>query len=364
MNFEELGQALREERERKGLTVTAVMEATKISRTSIEALEAGNRSNLPHPVYAKGFVKSYARFLGLDADELSMVADREYKDESCGPREHGYDVAPHAEKAFHVNDCANAENRRSRLVLVVALIFLVAVVGLLVFSFSSDDKSASLDQGETVRSGMGGTQAGPPAVDPDMVTDKAGSQAAPGETTADSPGVQEQSSGTDQDGTGQSGAGQGEAGALPTAGEPPQPGKPVDQGSVGQGAADPPAAKTGAVGTKPATDGSARTVAKANGQDETFAVTDSEAGKQKFDHVLIIRATTAKGCWIGLWQGDETAMARDFVLRQGEPLRLMFNNPRRIRIGNVAGVSVTYNDKPYPLDNARGNIQTLRFGTE
>jgi cytoskeleton protein RodZ len=30
----------------------------------------------------------------------------------------------------------------------------------------------------------------------------------------------------------------------------------------------------------------------------------------------------------------------------------------------VAGVTVTYNGKPYPLENARGNIQTLRFGME
>jgi cytoskeleton protein RodZ len=358
MNFEELGQALKEERERKGLTVSAVMEATKISRTSIEALEAGNRSNLPHPVYAKGFVKSYARFLGLDADELSMVVDREYKDESCGPREHGYDVAPHAEKAFHANDCAAAESRRSRLVLVVALIFLVAVVGLLVFSFSASDKSASLDQGETVRSGMGGTQPGPPAADSDMAADEAGSQAAPGEPTADSPGVQEQSSEMGQGETGQS-----EAGALPTAGEPPQSAI-SDQDTVGQGATGPAAAKPEAPDRKPATAEPVKPVARTGQQEETFAATDSEAGKQKFDHVLIIRATTEKGCWIGLWQGEETAMARDFVLRQGEPLRLMFNNPRRIRIGNVAGVTVTYNGKPYPLDNARGNIQTLRFGTE
>lgn len=364
MNFEELGQTLKEERERKGLTVTAVMEATKISRTSIEALEAGNRSNLPHPVYAKGFVKSYARFLGLDADELSMVVDREYTDESCGPREHGYDVAPHAEKAFHANDCAAAESRRSRLVLVVALIFLVAVVGLLVFSFSAGDKSASLDQGETVRSGMDGAQSESSAADAGTKAVEAGSQAAPGEPTADSPGVQEQSSET-----GQGETGQGETGALPTAAEPPQSATPADPAAVGQETVDQGAARQDAnsfkaPNRKPATEEPAKPVARTGGQEESFVATDSEEGKQKFDHVLIIRATTEKGCWIGLWQGDETVMARDFVLRQGEPLRLMFNNPRRIRIGNVAGVTVTYNGKPYPLDSARGNIQTLRFGTE
>ena len=56
------------------------MEATKISRTNIVAMEGGDRSALPLPVYAKGFVKSYARYLGLDADELCMVVDREFQD--------------------------------------------------------------------------------------------------------------------------------------------------------------------------------------------------------------------------------------------------------------------------------------------
>ena len=58
-------------------------------------------------------------------------------------------------------------------------------------------------------------------------------------------------------------------------------------------------------------------------------------------------------------------MARDFgVLKQGEPLRLMFNHARRIRIGNASGVTVSYNGQPYPLDLKRGNIQTLTFGLE
>lgn len=92
------------------------------------------------------------------------------------------------------------------------------------------------------------------------------------------------------------------------------------------------------------------------------AETSKKIKKQQYDHVLIIRAISDKGCWIGVWRGNETAMARDFVLKQGEPLRLMFNNPRRIRIGNASGVSVTYNGKPYSLDAAKGNIQTLKFG--
>ena len=60
MDLNEIGTALREGRERKGLSVEEVEEKTKISPSVIVALEEGNKARFPHPVYAKGFVRSYA----------------------------------------------------------------------------------------------------------------------------------------------------------------------------------------------------------------------------------------------------------------------------------------------------------------
>ena len=78
MDLNEIGTALREGRERKGLSVEAVEEKTKIAPAVITALEEGNRERFPHPVYAKGFVRSYALLLGLDAVELCAHFSREY----------------------------------------------------------------------------------------------------------------------------------------------------------------------------------------------------------------------------------------------------------------------------------------------
>jgi cytoskeleton protein RodZ len=349
MNFEELGQVFRDEREKRGLTVAVVMEATKISRTSIEALEAGNRSALPHPVYAKGFVRSYARYLGLDADELCMVVDREFQDADSGPREYGYDVAPNAEKAFQGAEKASEGKRRSSLVLIVALVLLIGVVALLIFSFKGGDKMSSSDPRESAQV-ESATDAAPSA-------SQSGSQAA-------------QSS--EEGGTGLTGSapadadeqaqpGEESSSSVPqAAGDDVAADEPAAAGAPDQAAPAAPAAKPEKpAASKPAP---ARAAAVSRDQEESITTSDVDAGKQKYEHVVIIRATTEKGCWIGLWKGDEVNMARDFVLKEGEPLRLMFNSPRRIRIGNAAGVSVSYNGKPYPLDAARGNIQTLRFG--
>lgn len=64
------GEILRRERERKNLTVKDIEEGTSIRSAYIEALENGEISKLPGEVYARGFLKNYANFLGLDAESL------------------------------------------------------------------------------------------------------------------------------------------------------------------------------------------------------------------------------------------------------------------------------------------------------
>lgn len=73
MDLKDFGRQFKEERVRQGLDLLDVVEKTKISRISLEAIEEGNARALPHPVYAKGFVKNYARFLGMDADKMGNL---------------------------------------------------------------------------------------------------------------------------------------------------------------------------------------------------------------------------------------------------------------------------------------------------
>ena len=64
-----VGQWLRERRETRGLDLARVERDTKISRRYLEAIELDQLELLPAPVYARGFVRGYARYLGLDEDE-------------------------------------------------------------------------------------------------------------------------------------------------------------------------------------------------------------------------------------------------------------------------------------------------------
>jgi cytoskeleton protein RodZ len=76
-----LGASLEEARRRQGLDLEQVEKATYIGRRYLRALEEERFELLPGDAYAKGFLRTYAEFLGLDAqrylDELSTrLAER------------------------------------------------------------------------------------------------------------------------------------------------------------------------------------------------------------------------------------------------------------------------------------------------
>ena len=71
----DVGSQLRAAREAQGLTIAQVFKATRIKSVYLEALEANRISALPGPVQARGFVRSYANYLGLDGETLASTLD-------------------------------------------------------------------------------------------------------------------------------------------------------------------------------------------------------------------------------------------------------------------------------------------------
>lgn len=64
-----LGAHLRQTREARGLTLEDVEKATRIRARYLAALEAGEIEALPTPVQARGFLRNYSQYIGLDPDE-------------------------------------------------------------------------------------------------------------------------------------------------------------------------------------------------------------------------------------------------------------------------------------------------------
>ena len=67
----EIGQDLRAARESRGRTLEEVAAQTRMKISHLRALEEGDESALPEPVYVKSFIRKYAQAVGLPADELA-----------------------------------------------------------------------------------------------------------------------------------------------------------------------------------------------------------------------------------------------------------------------------------------------------
>lgn len=65
-----IGQMLRSARESQGLSVEEVAGRLRLMLRQVEAMEADDFDSLGHPVFARGFVRNYAKLLNLPADEL------------------------------------------------------------------------------------------------------------------------------------------------------------------------------------------------------------------------------------------------------------------------------------------------------
>jgi len=81
-----LGAWLRTQREARGVTLREIADASKISLRHLEALELDRFESLPAPVFVRGFLREYARVVGLDPDEainLYLMAAEEHRPEEA-----------------------------------------------------------------------------------------------------------------------------------------------------------------------------------------------------------------------------------------------------------------------------------------
>lgn len=63
------GERLQREREMRGITLEEIADSTKIGTRSLRALEQEDFGKLPGGIFNKGFVRAYARYLGIDEEQ-------------------------------------------------------------------------------------------------------------------------------------------------------------------------------------------------------------------------------------------------------------------------------------------------------
>jgi cytoskeleton protein RodZ len=134
-----IGPILEKARMERGLTLEEAEQATKIRKRYLSGLEREDYGVLPDAVYARGFLKTYANYLGLDGEELA----RELRDQRRPRRErtnatYGAPAASEFDQPL-VNPGGLRSKERPKVsattlrTLLVAVLALAAVVGSLYY---------------------------------------------------------------------------------------------------------------------------------------------------------------------------------------------------------------------------------------
>lgn len=79
------GAALKAARIRRGASVASVATSAHLDQSLVEALEEGRYDAFHAPAYVYGYVRSYARFVGLDGDALVEQLDVSWEDSPRNP---------------------------------------------------------------------------------------------------------------------------------------------------------------------------------------------------------------------------------------------------------------------------------------
>ena len=129
------GNWLRRQRELREISLREIADVTKISIRYLEALEQDRFDVLPAPVFAKGFLREYARYVGLDPDEVV----------------NSYLTAQAANEPDEIPEVRGSQmrhgklERTSGLLLTAAVVVLLVIVGGLAYYMQQSQEDAEPD---------------------------------------------------------------------------------------------------------------------------------------------------------------------------------------------------------------------------
>lgn len=122
--METVGEYLKTQRLLKSMSIEEVIRGTNIPRKYIEGIENNNFSEFPGEIYIKGYIKSYASFLGADVDYALKLYEKKLLEEKEVPLELlvGYKTS--------IFDKINFK----KISIILALLLIIAITGYMVIS--------------------------------------------------------------------------------------------------------------------------------------------------------------------------------------------------------------------------------------
>ncbi len=303
------GDRLRREREMRGVTLDEISESTKITRRALEALEQEEFNLLPGGIFNKGFVRSYARYLGIDEEQA--VSDYVEASQEQAPPEDKFPLEIHEENTQRKPPL---NPKRSMTPIVLAVIALAIGVG--GWSYWAKFRPLQLARSEPARNAGAGTQ----------------SAAVPAQPAVTSPTTPAQA----------------EAGKAST------PESPVNTAS----AASPESVKPAPAPSdaQPSTDNSLSSKTQSSGALDASAPEITQPASR-----FTVSVKALEDSYVRIVADGKTVS--DGVMEANKERSVKAGKELVLRVGNAAGIEVSYQGKPLGPLGEEGKPRTLTFNS-
>lgn len=346
MTLEELGAVLKEKRESRGLSTAQVADSLKIAERHVLGLEAGDLSSMPHKAYARGFLRSYAKFIGVSEEDYEPVLH------SLAPEQN-------LSKAVYEPDITARPHRDTRWMGILLSLLVACLIGWAVWHFGLIN--LLIHDGGKETSALAPMQSKDPT---DVVAQissrrdnatvsRSGGPAASGSVSQNTlPGLQspaQKTPGMPAGAGSASSAGsptQGDAARQPLAGVVPAgspwgtlQGNATLAGKAGL-AASPSQPQATPASTNPNLPPALLNAAPADGQHKLVLVADET-------------------CWMQVT--SDSGKPQQHTLHKGDSLPLSFSNRLVLRLGNAGGVRIVYDGQEFADRGRVGQVRTLTF---
>ncbi|WP_207887484.1 RodZ family helix-turn-helix domain-containing protein [Pseudomonas sp. 30_B] len=324
------GDTLRQARENKGWSVAQVAGQLNLTEHSLRQLEQGSFDQLPGHTFARGYVRAYAKLLGMDQGQMVQAFDQYTGTDATGSNVHslGRVVEP---------------VRLSRnLLRLFSLVLLALLIGFGYFWWQEraarTAESGSLNMEHVEVESADGTTEIHTLDEPEdqaVAEDQANPSTVPAEPAGDNAAAEAPAEGT-----------------PPVAAAPAVPGAPVATETAPAAPVQQPAAQQPAAPVAPAAPVEAAPAAPTA---PVAAPVVAAAGQG------VVKIQFTEDCWTQVTDADGKVLFGS-LKRKGDTLELAAKAPVQLRLGFARGAQVSYNGQPVEVTPARGGTARLTLG--
>ncbi|MFJ3261181.1 RodZ domain-containing protein [Pseudomonas sp. NPDC086581] len=320
------GETLRQARENKGWSTAQVAGQLNLTENALRSLEQGSFEQLPGHTFARGYIRAYAKLLGMDQAQMVTAFDQYTGTDATGSN---------VQALGRVVEPVRLSRNLLRL---FSLALLAVLIGFGYFWWQERSarpaETGSLNMEHVEVESADGTTEIHTLDEPEdqaVAEDQANTPAVPGEPAGDNGSAEAPAEGT-----------------PPVAANPAVPGAPAAAETA-------PAQVPVVPAQQPAAQQPVAPAAPVAPIEAPAAPVVASAGQG------VVKVQFSADCWTQLTDADGKVLVEG-LKRKGDSLEVAAKAPVQLRLGFAQGAQVSYNGQPVEVTPARGGTARLKLG--